>query len=65
MLKINIHDNYNRIPSDTIGIDMGQSLTKIAYLDKEELTLKSGKYELVIYYGETSTQTEKYEIFFI
>ncbi len=41
MLKINIRDNFSRIPSDTIGIDMGQSLTKIVHLYEKELILKS------------------------
>lgn len=39
MAKLNIDDNDIKISSDTIGIDMGQSLTKIAYFDKNELNL--------------------------
>jgi len=41
MLKINLSVKNNTIPSDTIGIDMGQSLTKIAYLDESGLNLLS------------------------
>ena len=39
MAKLNIDDNDINIPSDTIGIDMGQSLTKIAHFVKNELIL--------------------------
>ena len=41
MSKINLSDNAIEIPSDKIGIDMGQSLSKIAYLDNNKLTLSS------------------------
>lgn len=41
MPKINLSDNAIEIPSDKIGIDMGQSLSKIAYLDNNELILSS------------------------
>jgi hypothetical protein len=30
----------------------------------QNLVLDSGKYEIVVYYGETTNQTEPYEIFF-
>ena len=41
MSKIILSDNSLKIPSDRIGIDMGQSLTKFAYLEGNELTLSS------------------------
>jgi len=41
MPKINLSDNAIEIPSDKIGIDMGQSLSKIAYLDNNKLILSS------------------------
>lgn len=41
MLKINLSVKNSNIPLDTIGIDMGQSLTKIAYLDETGLNLLS------------------------
>lgn len=41
MLKINLSDNSGEIPSDKIGIDMGQSLSKIAYLENNEINLSS------------------------
>ena len=41
MLKINLSIKNSYIPIDTIGIDMGQSLTKIAYLDENSLNLLS------------------------
>ncbi len=39
MLKISINNYFTEIPSDKIGIDMGQSLTKFAYLDGDDLSL--------------------------
>lgn len=39
MLKINLNDNDIKIPPEKIGIDMGQSLTKFAYLDGDDLSL--------------------------
>ena len=41
MLKINLSDNIIKIPSDKLGIDMGQTLSKFAYLIGNELTLDS------------------------
>jgi len=41
MPKIILSDNINEIPSDRIGIDMGQSLSKIVFLETNELTLTS------------------------
>lgn len=41
MLKINLYDNIIKIPSDKLGIDMGQTLSKFAYLTGNELTLDS------------------------
>jgi len=41
MSKIIINENVIQIPSDSIGIDMGQSLSKIAYLESTELTFFS------------------------
>ncbi|MFX1316632.1 MAG: hypothetical protein ACFE9T_12265 [Promethearchaeota archaeon] len=41
MSKIILSDNVIEIPSDKIGIDMGQTLSKIAYLDNNELFLSS------------------------
>ncbi len=41
MSKIIINENAIQIPSDSIGIDMGQSLSKIAYLECTELTFFS------------------------
>ena len=39
MSKVIISENTIQIPSDRIGIDMGQSLSKLAYLEKNELNL--------------------------
>ena len=39
MLKINIDNQEFKIPTDRIGIDMGQSLSKLAYIEDESLTL--------------------------
>ena len=39
MLKINIDNLELKIPADRIGIDMGQSLSKLAYIEKETLAL--------------------------
>ena len=41
MPKITLSDYSIKIPSDRIGIDMGQSLTKFAYLDGDNLTLST------------------------
>ncbi|NVM35668.1 MAG: hypothetical protein HWN81_08730 [Candidatus Lokiarchaeota archaeon] len=41
MSKIILSDNVIEIPSDKIGIDMGQTLSKIAYLDNKKLNLSS------------------------
>jgi len=41
MSKIILNDNVIEIPSDKIGIDMGQTLSKIVYLDNNELNLSS------------------------
>lgn len=41
MSKIIINENTIQIPLDRIGIDMGQSLSKIAYLESTELTFFS------------------------
>lgn len=41
MSKIVLNDNTIEIPSDKIGIDMGQTLSKIAYLENNELILSS------------------------
>ena len=41
MLKINLSDNIIKIPSDKLGIDMGQTLSKFAYLIGNKLTLDS------------------------
>lgn len=41
MLKINLSDNIIKIPSDKLGIDMGQTLSKFAYLEGKELILTS------------------------
>ncbi len=55
MSKINLGDNINKIPNDKIGIDMGQTLSKLAYLEGEELSLitfptqtKDSKFEKVL-----------------
>lgn len=61
--------------NDTISIKNGQDLeNKIDFhilnlTDKtgkivRNLNLTSGKYEIVVYYGEQTNQTEPYEIFF-
>lgn len=39
MEKITLNDNIIEIPSDKSGIDMGQILSKIAYLDNSKLSL--------------------------
>ncbi|MHA1883491.1 MAG: hypothetical protein ACXAAI_09105 [Promethearchaeota archaeon] len=39
MLKLNIDNQEFKIPTDRIGIDMGQSLSKLAYIEDESLTL--------------------------
>jgi len=41
MLKINVDLKGTDIPLETIGIDMGQSLTKIVYVDENRLNLLS------------------------
>ncbi len=41
MSKIILSDNDIKIPSGIIGIDMGQSLSKLAYLEDNQLTLSS------------------------
>jgi len=41
MLKISIGQNIIKIPHEKIGIDMGQTLSKFAYLEGDELTLCS------------------------
>jgi len=41
MSKIILSDDVIEIPSDKSGIDMGQTLSKIAYLDNNELNLSS------------------------
>lgn len=41
MSKITFNNNTTQIPSDRIGIDMGQSLTKFVYLENNELILSS------------------------
>ncbi|MFX0104159.1 MAG: hypothetical protein ACFE75_01555 [Candidatus Hodarchaeota archaeon] len=41
MSKIILSDNSIKIPSDIIGIDMGQSLSKLAYLKDDDLKLLS------------------------
>ncbi|MFX1420361.1 MAG: hypothetical protein ACFE9N_15735 [Promethearchaeota archaeon] len=39
MLKISLNQNIIKIPSKKIGIDMGQSLSKLAYLEDNEIIL--------------------------
>ncbi|MFX0004776.1 MAG: hypothetical protein ACFE9C_07255 [Candidatus Hodarchaeota archaeon] len=39
MIKINLGNNINKIPPYKIGIDMGQTLSKFAYLEENELIL--------------------------
>ena len=39
MLNINIDNSTVNFPEDTIGVDMGQTLSKLAYLEKNELKL--------------------------
>jgi type II pantothenate kinase len=41
MLKINLNEKITEIPSGKIGIDIGQSLSKLAYLKDEKLILSS------------------------
>jgi len=41
MSKIIINENIHQIPSDRIGVDMGQTLSKIAYFERKELTFFS------------------------
>ncbi len=41
MIKINLEDDLNKISSDKIGIDMGQTLSKFVYLEENELNLYS------------------------
>ncbi len=41
--KILLEQTQFNIPSDTIGIDIGQSLTKISYLKHNEIILKIGE----------------------
>ncbi len=41
-IKILLEQTQFKIPSDTIGIDIGQSLTKIAYLKDNEIIFKIG-----------------------
>jgi len=44
--KILLEQTQFKIPSDTIGIDIGQSLTKISYLKDNEIILKIGETNL-------------------
>ncbi|MFW9882180.1 MAG: hypothetical protein ACFFG0_54645 [Candidatus Thorarchaeota archaeon] len=39
MLKIRLNQNFIKIPPKKIGVDMGQSLSKLAYLEDHELKL--------------------------
>ncbi|MFX1363569.1 MAG: hypothetical protein ACFFCE_11165 [Promethearchaeota archaeon] len=39
MEKINLNDNIIEIPSDKSGIDMGQTISKTAYLNNSKLSL--------------------------
>lgn len=39
MSKIDLGDYINQIPSNNLGIDMGQTLSKLAYIEGNELTL--------------------------
>jgi len=39
MLNINIDNSNVNLPEDTIGVDMGQTLSKLAYLEKNEIKL--------------------------
>ncbi len=39
MLNINIDTSTVNLPEDTIGVDMGQTLTKLAYIENNELKL--------------------------
>ncbi|MFX1379558.1 MAG: hypothetical protein ACFFA4_10740 [Promethearchaeota archaeon] len=41
MIKINLGDNISKIPFNTVGIDMGQTLSKFAHLDGSNLILAS------------------------
>ncbi len=41
--KILLEQTHFKIPSDTIGVDIGQSLTKISYLKDNEIILKIGE----------------------
>ncbi len=41
--KILLEQTQFKIPSDTIGIDIGQSLAKISYLKDNEIILKIGE----------------------
>ncbi len=40
IIKFQLKDTKGEIPSETVGIDIGQSLTKIAYLRANEIILK-------------------------
>jgi type II pantothenate kinase len=42
-MKIQLKDTSSIIPTTTVGIDIGQSLTKIAYLREEEIILNWAK----------------------
>ena len=44
--KILLEQTQFKIPTDTIGIDIGQSLTKISYLKDDEIILKIGETNL-------------------
>ncbi|GAH45848.1 unnamed protein product, partial [marine sediment metagenome] len=48
--KILVEQTQFKIPSDTIGIDIGQSLAKISYLKDNEIILKIGEtnYEEIV-----------------
>jgi type II pantothenate kinase len=39
MSKINLEDSINKIPFNKLGIDMGQTLSKLTYLEGNNLTL--------------------------
>ncbi len=51
--------------NNTPGFDIIAITDKLNVLHKDKFTLEKGEYELVIYYGNISQETEPLEIFFV
>ncbi|MHA1916458.1 MAG: hypothetical protein ACW97V_19065 [Promethearchaeota archaeon] len=63
MLKINIDNHELKIPTDIIGIDMGQSLSKLAYFEGESILLSKFTTQTKTYIveNEIDVKTERFK----